>query len=790
MVTANPMPPDASVPSLPPPDRPAGSGAFAEGRRRLSLSRLLDNPQRGAALELGLAALVLAIGLGSYALLTRDQVPATGLAPSVMTGLLVVNLVPLIALLVLIARRFALLLANRRAGIAGAHLHVRLVSLFAALAAVPTILVVVFASLLFQFGVQFWFSERARTVLDNADRVAQAYVEENKARILDDILAMAGDLGGYAEDFGLPSIRFSEGLAFQVAARGLSEAVVFELVDGRPRALAQTALAGPSLAERIRGLDIASLGAGRTEVIGAAGDRVEAVVRIPGPSPRFVYVSRMVEARVLEQVARTQTALNDYKALTERSRILQWRFNLILLFVSLLIVAIAIWLALRLATRIVAPLSRMAEAAERIGKGDFDARVAPEGGGEEIQMLARAFNRMTGQIKAQQDALRAASDDAETRRRILEAILSGVSAGVLAIDSEGRIRLANRSAMLLLDSDSLVGRSLGDAVPDFEALVEGARSDGTVDTEVTTDMGGQARTFAVRLTADPGQGKGYVLTFDDITQQVADQRRAAWSDVARRIAHEIKNPLTPIVLSAERLQRRFAGQISDGRKTFDELTETIIRQVEDLRRMVDEFSAFARMPGPTFREENLAEIARQAIFLAEVAAPHVRFCLDVAPQLQPMVCDRRQMGQAFTNLLKNAIEAIGACPSPDPESGGPDADADSISVSLITRGGRMIVTIADTGCGLPDALRDRLFEPYVSTRRRGTGLGLAIVKRIVEDHHGQLELMPGAIARPGRPGAIVRMEFDLAALAAEAQSGLEGAGASASSVRSAEEVTP
>ncbi|WP_448581496.1 sensor histidine kinase [Thermaurantiacus sp.] len=757
---------------------PAALDASERNRPRawLNAFRLFDNPRRVAAIELGLAVLVLAIGLGSYILLTRGQVPATGLPPPVVTGLLVINLVPLIALLVLMARRFALLLANRRAGIAGAQLHVRLVSLFAALAAVPTVLVVVFASLLFQFGVQFWFSERARTVLENADQVARAYVEENKARILDDIVAMAGDLGGYASEFGLPSARFSEGLAFQVAARNLSEAVVFELADGSPRILAATTFAGRPALERIRGLDIAAIQSGRTEVIGTAGDRVEAVVRIPSQSSRFVYVSRKVEARVLEQVARTQSALSDYHALTERSRILQWRFNLILLFVSLLIVAIAIWLALWLATRMVAPLSRMAEAAERIGEGDFDARVAPEGGGEEIQMLARAFNRMTGQIKVQQTALRAATEDAEARRRILEAILSGVSAGVLAIDPDGRIRLANRSAMHLLDRADLVGRPLAEAVPDFEALVEQARSDGTVDTEVTLGIGGQTRTFAVRLTADPGEGKGYVLTFDDITQQVADQRRAAWSDVARRIAHEIKNPLTPIVLSAERLQRRFAAQVTDGRQTFDDLTATIIRQVEDLRRMVDEFSSFARMPGPTFRVEDLAEIARQAIFLAEVAAPHIRFRLDVAPGAEMMVCDRRQLGQAFTNLLKNAIEAIGASSSPA------SSDPDEIRVSVESCDGRTIVSIADTGCGVPESLRDRLFEPYVTTRRRGTGLGLAIVKRIVEDHHGHLELLPGKGGSPGRPGAVARMEFDLAALAAEARPGAT-ADASATPVR-------
>ncbi|MFQ3665364.1 MAG: PAS domain-containing sensor histidine kinase [Sphingomonadaceae bacterium] len=710
------------------------------------------------SLEVVLAAAAAAIGLMSYAILTRGQVPATGLSPSLVTGLLIVNLVPLMALLVLIARRVALLLANRRAGLTGASLHVRLVALFAALAAIPTILVVVFASLLFQFGVQFWFSDRARTVLDNADRVAQAYVQENKARILDDIIAMGGDLSGYASEYGLPSEQFSEGLAFQVAARNLSEAAVFTVNGNGPRIIAAVGLAGAPLAERLVGIELGDLEAGSAVVVGAARDRVEAIVPIEGQGPLFVYVSRKVEARVLEQVARTQSALSDYTALTERSRVLQWRFNLILLFVSLMIVAVAIWLALWLASRIVTPLRHVTEAAERVGAGDFDVRVEPEGGGEEVRTLARAFNRMTGQIEGQQTALKAATLEAERRRRFIEAILSGVSAGVLALDGDGRIRLANRSAIQLLGLDRLllVGRPLADVSPELAGLLDQARSDGTAQGEVVRILGDTTQTLAVQLTADPGEGRGYILTFDDITQQLADQRRAAWSDVARRIAHEIKNPLTPIVLSAERLQRRFASQVTEGRETFDNLTATIIRQVSDLRRMVDEFSAFARMPGPTFREEDIVEIARQAVFLAQVAAPGVRFQLRADSPSIPFVCDRRQLGQAFTNLLKNAIEAIQGC-----QEG--EGAGDEVALTIHVEGDRLLVTIADTGCGLPADLRDRLFEPYVTTRQRGTGLGLAIVKRIVEDHRGRLDLLPGQSGDTARPGAVARMEFSLGA---------------------------
>lgn len=706
-------------------------------------------------LEMALAAAALLIGLVSYTIVTSGQAPAQGLSPPAVTTLLVVNLVPLMALLVLIARRIAILLANRRAGLAGANLHVRLVALFAALAAVPTILVVVFASLLFQFGVQFWFSDRARTVLDNADRVAQAYVADNKDRIRQDIVAMGRDISGYAREFGIGSESFGEGLLFQVDARALSEAVVFTIADGTPRVVAAVDFSGPPLGERLAGIDFASLQAGEALALGTGPDRIEAVVRLAGQAPFYVLASRKVEPRVLEQVARTEAAISDYRSLTERSRILQLRFNLILLFVSLLIVAIAIWLALWLATRMVDPLRHLASAAERVGAGDFDVKVDTARGGEEVSMLARAFNRMTGQIKGQQTALRAATAQAENRRRFIEAILSGVSAGVLSVGEDGTVRLANRSATLILElaEEGLTGRALAEAVPEIEQLFEKARADGTAAGEITRKTPTGTQTLAVRLAADPGEGRGYILTFDDISEQLADQRRAAWSDVARRVAHEIKNPLTPIVLSAERLQRRFASQVTEGRETFDALTATIVRQVDDLRRMVDEFSAFARMPGPTFREENLVEIVRQALFLAEVAAPGIRFRLTTEGSIPSFVCDRRQLGQAFTNLLKNAIEAIQSC-------GKPEDGEEEIAVVLKGQGRRISISITDSGCGVPDALRQRLFEPYVTTRPRGTGLGLAIVKRIVEDHRGRLDLQTGHGTRPGRPGAIVRLDFD------------------------------
>ncbi len=742
------------------PSRTASFAGRARMRLRLArrrLGRWAARPDRFPGLEIAFAAVALVMGISSYAVLTGQRAPAEGFSPQLVTLLLIANLLPLMALVLLIARRLAILIANRRAGRAGAHLHVRLITLFAALAAAPTILVVIFASLLFQFGVQFWFSDRARTVLDNADRVAQAYVEENKARILADILAMGGDVTSYTVEFGIASPSFSEALAFQVAARDLSEAAVFRPSNGAPEILVAESLDPPPLGLRTGSLDLSGIAPGRALVVASARDRVEAVVRLGSTEPLYLYASRKVEPRVLEQVARTQTALSDYSALTERSRALQWRFNLILLVVSLLILAAAVWFAILLASRIVAPIGALAEAAEEVGAGNLEARVDTPRGSDEIGALARSFNRMTAQLRAQQQALKDVSGQTEARSRFIEAVLSGVSAGIVSVDARGIIQLANASAEALLDSppQGLAGRRLADVLPEFASLVASARQDGLAADEVVRQrrsqgsQPGETQTLAVRVTVDASRAGNLILTFDDITQQLSDQRRAAWSDVARRIAHEIKNPLTPIVLSAERLKRRFGPQVADGRQTFDELVDTIVRQVSDLRRMVDEFSAFARMPTPTFREESLPEIARQAVFLATVATPAVRFRLHADDGLPPFVCDHRQIGQALTNLLKNSVEAIRAR-SPGGEG--------QVDVAIGHDSSCITITIEDDGCGLPQQLRDRLFEPYVTTRQRGTGLGLAIVKRIIEDHGGRLEL-----ANRAGGGAVARLTFDRAA---------------------------
>ena len=696
-------------------------------RRRFNrwVSRVDPYPR----LELAVAVLVVLLGLVSYAILTRERGP--GFSPPLVTLLLVSNLVPLMVLITLIARRVAILLTNRRKGTAGAQLHIRLVGLFAAIAAVPTLLVVVFASLLFQFGTQFWFSDTARTVLDNADQVAQAYVADNKRRIVEDIDAMAGDINNYARDYGIGTAVFREGLIFQVKTRNLSEAAVFAARGETRPIFARVNMDEKPLSARIARLDLEGARFGEVRVVDSAIDRVEAVVRIDPVLQRYVYVSRKVDPQVLGQVARTRTALSDYKALTDRSRALKWRFNVMLMVVSLLILAAAIWFALWLANRLVAPIARLAEAAERVGAGDLDARV-PVGTQDEIGTLARAFNRMTSELKTQQRALIGANEQLDARRQFTEAVLSGVSAGVLSIAPTGHIRAANRSAALLLESseDALTGQPLSEALPELALLLAEAQRSGDAAGDVRIARGADTQTLSVRIAAESG---GYVLTFDDISAQLADQRRAAWADVARRIAHEIKNPLTPIQLAAERLQRKYGRQIADDPETFAILTATIVRQVGDLRRMVDEFSDFARLPRPIFASESLDTIVRDTLVLQDMAFPNIEFLVSGASDA-PLICDRQQLARALTNIIKNAGESVMARLERAPVPPG------CIEIAIADAPGTLTVTVIDNGVGLPAEGRDRLTEPYVTTRARGTGLGLAIVRKIVEDHGGVLTL--------------------------------------------------
>ena len=686
----------------------------------------------------------------SAVLLSREAEPGTLLSPPVIALLLVAILLPAIALMVLVSRKVALRRAEE-GGLGSGRLHVRLVALFSVIAAVPTVLVAIFASVLFQSGLEFWFSNRARNMLENTVQIARTSYQREVERVANETVTAAADLAAYLRMTTIEDPRFQEAFARnQVLNRNLSEAIIFTY--GADKQIRTIALVDPydrALDKVITPDKIAALGNRQSVAINST-DRIGALTRLDYGPNAYLYAARVFDPQFRQQVVQANDVLKDYRALLNKSRVSQLRFNAALLLGALIIVALAIFTALRLADRLVRPVGELVGAAGRIEEGDFSTRVAVAKTEDEVQTLATAFNRMTGRIEEQTNALRAANTQLETRRAFIEAVLSSVTAGVIAVDQGHRILLLNRSAETLLQKgqEEVEGRALIDFSAELDEFMRGDKSE--ADVLLAADSG--QRTLAVKRVR---YQDGSVLTFDDITDQLSDQRRAAWSDIARRIAHEIKNPLTPIQLAAERLQRRFGQEVESDKETFERLTGTIVRQVGDLRRMVDEFSNFARMPKPVFRVENVHDIARQALFLHEVAHPAITFVLEPPEGQFTMVCDRRQLAQALTNVVKNGVEAIEGRRNRGEHS----LAGDRIELRLHEEDRHLVIDVLDTGVGLPED-RERLTEPYMTTRVRGTGLGLAIVKKIVEEHMGEIAFLDRAGG-----GTHVRIAFDAAALA-------------------------
>jgi two-component system, NtrC family, nitrogen regulation sensor histidine kinase NtrY len=702
--------------------------------------------------ETGIGAVLLATMTLSYFIVANRTANEILVTPSMGAILLVANLVPAMALMVLLARRMALRRARNSAIGGRGRLHVRLVALFSVIASVPTLLVVIFASFLFQSGTQFWFSNRARSMLENASAIAEANYREELNRVNRETVTMAGDLASTLGQYSPDSAEFGEAFARQVYYRNLSEAVLLRITP--EHGVQSLALVNPyerSIERAVTPQVVSQLTRTRLSVAFRDNDRIAALTRFPVSSDTYLYAARVLQPHLIAQTNRGVAVLADYRALQERARTLQLRFNGILLVVSLLIVALAIWIALTLADRLVRPVGQLVGAARRITAGDLSARVPESDMKDEIGTLGNAFNRMTRRLEEQTGALVTANAQLDSRRAFTEAVLSGVTAGVISVDDEHVVRLINSSAEALLKTGgkSPVGQKLADLAPELDRQLTAEEREDVVQLASS----GEPRTLAVKTVRVEG---GHVLTFDDITEQLMDQRRAAWSDVARRIAHEIKNPLTPIQLAAERLQRRYGGEVTSDQATFERLTGTIVRQVGDLRRMVDEFSSFARMPKPAFHEESLAEIARQALFLHEVAHPDIEFSLDVPDPAPTLVSDRRLLGQALTNVVKNGVEAI---QQRREEQKRRKPGADRVGIAIREQGSKIVVEIVDTGIGLP-AERARMTEPYMTTRAKGTGLGLAIVKKIVEEHFGQIEFEDGPAG-----GSLVRMIFDRQTLA-------------------------
>ncbi|MBE5072860.1 HAMP domain-containing protein [Erythrobacteraceae bacterium E2-1 Yellow Sea] len=677
-------------------------------------------------LEIGAAILFLA-GVGVTWFTFASAPPDGQLLPSVQVAVLLIGtLVPAMGLLVLWGRRMAL----RRAAGSTAQMHVRLVFFFSLIAAIPTLLVAGFAAFLFQWGVDFWFSDNSRGLMENARQLAEGYYEQNQLEVANETIAMASDMRYYLERGSLADAGFADFYRFQAQARELNESAILQkLEDGTLRTAAIFDLMQDNNPLNFGAAALARIDGGENVVVQGSPKRIYAISAIDRQTGIYLYNARNSEAGPFYYWETAKSITESYDILTRRARALQLRFNLALFVMSLSLVGLAVWFALRFADRQVEPLTDLVAAAHKVGAGNFAMRVDGRTGADEIGLLNRAFNRMTAQIEKQTDALVSANRQIDDRRAFMEAVLESVTSGIISVGLDGTVMLINSSAQNLLLEDqtqSPVGMALGKLSPQIGSLVEAGLTSGIV----SHSKGGELLTLAVKVAPEKD---GHVITFEDITRQLLDQRQAAWSDVARRIAHEIKNPLTPIQLATERLKRRYRKQIESDGELFDDLTQTIIRQVGDLRKMVDEFSSFARLPKPNFRQEDALDLVRQALFLQEVAHSQIDFGLSIeGDDGFQLSCDRHQLGQAMTNVLKNAVEAVEArARNAEPDFRG------RIAVSMVMDDDLLTIAVEDNGIGLPQD-RERIMEPYVTTREKGTGLGLAIVNKIVDEHGGDM----------------------------------------------------
>jgi two-component system nitrogen regulation sensor histidine kinase NtrY len=722
---------------------PSGSLSSEIDERRRTLTGWFLRRRLTSPLTLGVGYTLAAL-LTAVVVWMASTAPVTGQGgPRTQAILLVLgfNFLIIAGLYVAIGSRvLRLFIAQRRD--AGARLHLRFVMLFAGAAVAPAVIVALVFGVLVTQGVDSWFSKRVATVVENSAIVAKSYFHSQVSSIRDDIQLMSSDLNRAALGLKQSPVEFSHFLAVQASYHAFPAAY---LIDKDGRLLARAEVESPPRFLAPPPETLAAADAGELVIrTFDSSDMIRAVLKLKAFDDAYLYIVRPVDHGILAHLRETEGSLAAYRDTAVNRGRLKTAFSLIYLETALLVLVGAVWLGMTAANSISSPVARLVQAADRVATGDLSARVIVDKGPEEIADLARSFNRMTGDLQTQQAALRAAGDEAENRRRFIETVLSGVSAGVIGLDGEGRISAANRQALFLLDlpEGGVLGQALQLAAPEFaEVAARAAELGGEAESEVDVIRGADSRRLRVRASGHAESG--LVLTFDDITRLVAAQRNAAWKDVARRIAHEIKNPLTPIQLSAERIRKKYRKDIKTDLETFDRCTDTIIRQVGDIGRMVDEFSAFARMPAPKFAQADAAELLRQAVFAQRVADSETEIALLEPMSATPIICDAPMIGRALINILKNAGEAIAARRVKDTHVMG------KISAWLIVEDQNLRFEIEDNGVGLPSRDRDRLTEPYVTTREKGTGLGLAIVKRIVEDHGGELSLtdatdLPGA----------------------------------------------
>jgi len=660
---------------------------------------------------------------------------------------LLIDFVFLMIFIAVIAKSIASLWAERKSDQAGSMLHSRIVAIFSLLAIVPTILVAGCSVLFFNVGIQSWFNQRVETAINESKTVSEAYLEEHQKVVSANAQAMAAELMPLVRSYEHEPLVLNSKLTDQTEIRSLDEAIIFNenmAVLGRSRFSYSLDF------EKVPASDLNEASTSPVLHADKENARVRALVAIDPLTSTYLLVGRRVSPTVLSRVENSSKAAKEYKRLQKEGSAYAFKLAGIFVGIAILLLLAAVLGGLLFANKLAGPIRRLIQVSEEVRKGNLSVRIKAEEETPELSSLTSAFNRMTSQLESQRDELMVANEQIDERRQFTEAVLSGVSAGVIGLDAKGAIQLSNESAssLLGLDLKKSIGKRIQKIIPEMASLLQDIKAAATefVEKHITINRGGHGYTFIVRLSANQMGKKltGYVITFDDITQLQIAQRKAAWAEMARRIAHEIKNPLTPIQLSAERLKRRYTAQITQDADTFNNCVDTIIRQVGHIGEMVGEFSSFARMPAPDIKPEDIAKICKEEIFLQQQAHGNIK--MDFISPLKSITfpCDRGQMGQVLTNLLQNAVQAIEAKPGVEGH----------IQVNLEKEGKKVTLTVSDNGVGLPPEGRERLTEPYITYREKGTGLGLAIVKKIVEDHGGSLNFKDSP-----EGGALVQVLF-------------------------------
>jgi two-component system nitrogen regulation sensor histidine kinase NtrY len=690
----------------------------------------------------------------------------TPLSPThnVVVTLLLANATTMLLLLTIIVREVWQVVQARRTGRAAARLHVRIVGIFSLIAAAPAILVAIVASVTLDRGLDRLFSTSTRSAIENSLIVAEAYLRDHAQIVRSDIMVMAFDIARNKSLFDQDPDKLRQFLTFQAQVRGLGAAIVLDkdlkVIARADLNINQTFALPPRDA-------LAHITSKEPQVVLLPDvNYVAAVIRLEQFEDYYLYLTRLLDPRVVPQIQATRASATEYAALETRRLGVQVAFALMYTVIALTVFLSAVWIGLNFANRLVAPIRRLIGAANAVSTGNLYVRVPVRQAEGDLAQLGETFNRMTQELRTQRDDIMQAHDLIDSRRRFTEAVLAGASAGVIGVDGNGAISILNRSAEKLIGSteNDALGRPLADVLPELADFMVAAGSGARTQDQVTISRNGRERNLSVRITSEQSgeSDRGYVVTLDDITELVVAQRTSAWADVARRIAHEIKNPLTPIQLSAERLRRKYGKMIEEDGGVFEQCTDTIVRQVEDIRRMVDEFSHFARMPKPVMSTEDVADAIRQTVFLMRVGNSEIDIDTNIAEDPMPARFDRRLIAQALTNIIKNATEAIAAVPPRELGKG-------TIRVFAERDGDDVVIDVVDNGIGLPKSNRNRLLEPYVTTREKGTGLGLAIVGRIIEEHGGKIELRDASEKMPGRRGAWVRIRFAAAGKAEHTQ---------------------